>query len=103
MDRFRSKLAGQLARYMDDLRVRHGFYTTYAATVFLRRASDVTFEASPPIFHHTSSTEEGGKYGVSVRECFLYLAKLASSDLCEYPRTYGGNLVSHFLNSIVAC
>ncbi|KAI9763360.1 MAG: hypothetical protein M1840_000552 [Geoglossum simile] len=85
---------GQLARYMDDLRMRYGFYTTYNVTIFLRRTSDTTFEESPPIFHCTASTDHGGKDNMSVRECFLYLAKLASSDLYEYPKTYGKDLTN---------
>src|SRR6266516_1686749 len=59
---------------MDDLGIRHGFYTTYNVTIFVRRSSDTNFEVSPPVLHSTASTEEGGKDGVSVRECFLYLA-----------------------------
>jgi hypothetical protein len=66
---------------MDDLGVRHGFYTTYNVTIFVRRTSDTNFEVSPPILHSTKSTEGGGKDGVSVRECFLYLAMLANSVL----------------------
>ncbi|KAI9766159.1 MAG: hypothetical protein M1840_006726 [Geoglossum simile] len=85
---------GQLARYMDDLRLRYGFYTTYNKTVFLRRASDATFEVSPPILHCTTSTDCNGKGSVSVRECFLYLAKLASSDSYEYPKTCGKDLTN---------
>jgi hypothetical protein len=50
-------------------------------------------QQSPPIFHCTASTDRSGKDSVSVRECFLYLAKLASSDLYEYPKTYGKDLV----------
>ncbi|KAH0542475.1 hypothetical protein FGG08_003146 [Glutinoglossum americanum] len=83
---------GQLARYMDDLKLRYGFYTTYNATIFLRRTSDTTFEESPPILHCTPSTDCSGEGSVSVRECFLYLAKLVSSDLYEYPKTYGKDL-----------
>ncbi|KAI9773160.1 MAG: hypothetical protein M1840_008281 [Geoglossum simile] len=90
----RAAWLGQLARYMDDLRMRYGFYTTYNVTIFLRRASDTTFEESPPIFHFTASTDHGGKDNVSVRECFLYLAKLASSDSYEYPKTYGKDLTN---------
>jgi hypothetical protein len=84
---------------MDDLGVRHGFYTTYNVTVFVRRASDTNFEVSPPILHSTESVEGGGKDGVSVRECFLYLAVLANSDSFSYPSRYGRNLVSHRLGS----
>ena len=87
------KEAGQIARYMDDLRLRYGFYTTYNATVFLRRVLDETFEESPPILHRTTSMDCSGNGTVSVRECFLYLAKLASSDSYQYPKTYGKNLV----------
>ncbi|KAI9767634.1 MAG: hypothetical protein M1840_005505 [Geoglossum simile] len=83
---------GQLARYMDDLHLRYGFYTTYSVTVFLRRASDTTFEVSPPILYSTLSSEKGGKDGVSVRECFLYLAKLANSDSYIYPTRKGKSL-----------
>jgi hypothetical protein len=86
---------------MDDLGVRHGFYTTYNVTVFVRRASDTSFEVSPPILHSTESTEGGGKDGVSVRECFLYLAMLANSDLFSYPNRYGKELVSHRLGFTV--
>jgi hypothetical protein len=82
---------------MDDFGVRHGFYTTYNVTIFVRRASDTNFEVSPPILHSTKSAEGGGKDGVSVRECFLYLAMLANSDLFSYPNRYGKNLVSHRL------
>jgi hypothetical protein len=82
---------------MDDLRVRHGFYTTYNATVFVRRASDTNFEVSPLILYSTASTESGGRDSVSVRECFLYLARLANSDLFSYPNRYSKILVSHRL------
>ncbi|KAI9782255.1 MAG: hypothetical protein M1839_005369 [Geoglossum umbratile] len=83
---------GQLARYMDDLQLRYGFYTTYSVTVFLRRASDTTFEVSPPIHYSTVSSEKGGKDDISVRECFLYLAKLANSESYRYPITKGRSL-----------
>ncbi|KAI9770959.1 MAG: hypothetical protein M1840_002663 [Geoglossum simile] len=85
---------GQLARYMDDLKVRYGFYTSYQVTRFLRRSSDTTFEVSPPIFDSTVSSEKGGKNGVSVRECFLHLAKLVNSDSYKYPITYGVDLTN---------
>ena len=68
-------------------------------TVFLRCMSDTTFEVSRPILYSTVSTESGGKGGVSIRECFLHLASLASSDMYSYPNTYGKSLVSHFLQS----
>ncbi|KAI9777790.1 MAG: hypothetical protein M1839_008585 [Geoglossum umbratile] len=88
------KIAGQLARYMDDLGLRFGFYTTYNAPIFLKRASDLTFEESPPILHCTTSTEKGS---VSVRECFLYLAKLASLDSYKYLKTIGNHLTDNSL------
>jgi hypothetical protein len=82
---------------MDDLKIRYGFYTTYEAIVFLKRASDKTFEVSRPILYSTASTESGGEGGISVREYFLYLASLANSDMYCYLNTYGKSLVSHLL------
>jgi hypothetical protein len=91
------KLVGQLTKYMNDLRVRYGFYTSYKVTIFLKSSSDTTFEVSPLIFHSTVLSEKGRKNDVSVRECFLYLAKIVNLDLNKYPITYGKSLVSHHL------
>jgi hypothetical protein len=82
---------------MDDHHLAFGCYTTYAESIFLKRVSDTTFEESPVILHTKASTEIGGEGGVSLRECFLYLAAIASTDSYRYPTRYGVKLVSHLL------
>ena len=37
-----------LAHHMKRFRLKHGFFTTYDATVFVRRVEDYKFEVSPP-------------------------------------------------------
>ncbi|KAI9767373.1 MAG: hypothetical protein M1840_005783 [Geoglossum simile] len=90
----RATWLGQLARYMDDHHLAFGCYTTYKESIFLKRVSDTTFEESPVILHSTASTETGGVGAVSLRECFLYLAIMASTDLYRYPTRYGLKLTN---------
>ncbi|KAI9772424.1 MAG: hypothetical protein M1840_000627 [Geoglossum simile] len=85
---------GQLVRYMDDHHLAFGCYTTYTESIFLKRVSDTTFEKSPVILHTTASSETGGEGGISLRECFLYLAAIASTDSYRYPTRYGDNLTN---------
>ncbi|KAI9766683.1 MAG: hypothetical protein M1840_006327 [Geoglossum simile] len=93
----RATWLGQLARYMDDHHLVFGCYTTYQESIFLKRVSDETFRESPVILHSTASTEIGGIGAVSLRECFLYLAIMASTDSYRYPTRYGPKLTNGYL------
>lgn len=71
---------GQLVRYMDDAKLRYGFFTNYEATVFVRRISNDLFQVSPPIMRWDNGTQ-----APSVRQCFLALAQWTES---EFNRTW---------------
>jgi len=79
---------------MDNHHVVFGCYTTYEQSILLKRVSDTVFQESPIIRHTTVSTEIGGEGGISLRECFLYLAITISTDLYYYPTRIGQGLVS---------
>lgn len=51
---------------------RFGFLTTYNATIFVRRVDNFHFSLSPVIL--ASDTD------LTVRQCFLFFAKLISTD-----------------------
>ena len=85
---------GQVARYMDDYGCMDGFLSTYDQTIFMRRTGPYTFKRSPAIYHTTSSSAQPG--AVSVRECMLYLARLARRGRWRYhDQRIGRRLVSN--------
>jgi hypothetical protein len=47
---------------MDDLRVWHGYYTTFNVTIFVKRVSNTNFEVSPPILHSAASIESCNQF-----------------------------------------
>ncbi|KZF26200.1 hypothetical protein L228DRAFT_242633 [Xylona heveae TC161] len=84
---------GQISRYMYIAKIKFGFLTTYNQTIFFKQEPDPRKRGrwvlwhSNTIWHHTPSQQIGdpvpGDYRekVSVRECFLFLAKkIASGD-----------------------
>ncbi|RPA75871.1 hypothetical protein BJ508DRAFT_331677 [Ascobolus immersus RN42] len=62
---------GQLVRYMFDTKLLFGFLSTYNATIFVRRTERFRFEISRPILAAGTSP--------SVRQCFAYVAHIAST------------------------
>jgi hypothetical protein len=82
-DELRMVLA-QPINYMQDLDCMYGFLSTYAETMFIRQRminGTWTVEYSPVIHGSTSyvrSTSPLGTPIVSAKQCFLYVASLAS-------------------------
>ena len=65
---------------MDDYGCMNGFLSTYDQTIIMRRTGPYTFKRSPVIYHTTSSSARA----VSVRECMVYLARLARGGRWRY-------------------
>ncbi|GKZ31237.1 hypothetical protein AbraIFM66950_011530 [Aspergillus brasiliensis] len=94
-------ILGQLARYMHEAKIKYGFLTTYKQTIFLKQAphpdkqkrGQMALWHSNVISHNTPSAEVDPrgdftryKGRVSLRECFLFLGKMANdSPMCENP------------------
>jgi len=79
---------------MDDYGCKYGFFSTYDQTIFMRRTGAFTFKKSPIIYHTTSSSAQ--PRAVSVRECMLYLARLARGRRGRYHgQRIGTRLVSN--------
>ncbi|OQD84253.1 hypothetical protein PENANT_c013G11003 [Penicillium antarcticum] len=80
--RWLGSLLGQCIGYMLDLRVMHGFMSSYGETIFLRQVSngnEWVIEYSPTVeSSFVGSNEARGEEPPSVRECFMYLSSLAA-------------------------
>src|SRR4051794_36216354 len=64
---------------MDNCHCRYGFVSSYNETVFIHRTQNLVFEVSPAISHTevSGAVAASGIPDVSVREAFLFFAKLS--------------------------
>jgi len=77
------RLLGQPLRYMRDHQCEYGFLTTYEQTIFLHQTQkngEWAVKYSEVIFSDTEYAEarNGSELTVSVKQCFIYLAEVAS-------------------------
>ncbi|KAK6346823.1 hypothetical protein TWF696_006931 [Orbilia brochopaga] len=63
---------GRLCNYMNIGRLKYGVFTTYRATVFVKRVDLTEFQVTRVIHHDAKDP--------SLRECFLYLMNLVAND-----------------------
>lgn len=81
------RIIAQPVEYMMDLRCKYGFISTYNETIFLRQEyvnGEWVIDYSPPIDRSSSHVRSDPanvleSTVVSVKQCFLYVAKLASA------------------------
>ncbi|KAE8144195.1 hypothetical protein BDV25DRAFT_145895 [Aspergillus avenaceus] len=80
------RLFGQIVGYMVTAKLKYGFISTYCMTIFLKQeviGGVWTIAFSRPIMSCTEwKNVEDGNYEdtVSLRECFLYLVRMAEND-----------------------
>ncbi|KAA8896267.1 hypothetical protein FN846DRAFT_893415 [Sphaerosporella brunnea] len=75
-----AKSLGQLASYMDDSKVRDGFYTNYNVTVCVKHAGLPRFLVSTPVADTTVFGFGAPDGGPSLRMCFVVLGVWTQSD-----------------------